>query len=103
MSSTKEYRDKIYIRKDILLKLSKYGSLNQTALLSFCGLNLQKHKKILEEMESKGLIDRTEELWGTKKVTQFKATELGKKFCKMILEPYESMFPRKKKQITRKW
>jgi hypothetical protein len=21
----------------------------------------------------------------------------------MILEPYESMFPRKKKQITRKW
>lgn len=54
-------------------------------------------------MASKGLIDRTEEFWGTKKVTQFKATELGKRFCKMILEPYESMFPRKKKQITRKW
>ena len=35
-----EYRDRIYIRKDIVLKLTEYGELNQTTLLSYTGLNL---------------------------------------------------------------
>jgi hypothetical protein len=39
-----EYRDRIYIRKDIVLKLSEYGELNQTTLLSYTGLNLAKHR-----------------------------------------------------------
>lgn len=65
--STKEYRDRVYIRKDIILKLVQYGTLNQTALLSYCGLNLQKHKEIIDEMEEKGLIAKTEEQWGSKK------------------------------------
>jgi hypothetical protein len=34
---THEYRDRIYIRKDIILKLTEVGELNQTKLLSYCG------------------------------------------------------------------
>ncbi|MEM3518576.1 MAG: winged helix-turn-helix domain-containing protein [Nitrososphaerales archaeon] len=96
--STKEYRDRIYIRKDIILKLVQYGTLNQTALLSYCGLNLQKHKEILDEMEEKGLISRNEEQWRSKKVITYKVTEKGRHFCRMILEPYEAMFPRSKRK-----
>ena len=99
LSATGEYRDRIYIRKDILLKLVQYGALNQTALLSYCGLNLQKHRPILDEMESKGLIVRTESYHGRKKITLYKATETGLAFCRKILEPYEAMFPRIKKSI----
>ena len=99
LSATGEYRDRIYIRKDILLKLVQYGALNQTALLSYCGLNLQKHKPILDEMESKGLIARTESYHGRKKIALYKATETGLAFCRKILEPYEAMFPRIKKGI----
>ena len=90
-----EYRDRIYIRKDILLKLTEYGQLNQTSLLSYCGLNLVKHKDILNDMDQKGFISRTEEPWGNKKIIKYNVTEKGKEFCKRILEPYEEMFPRK--------
>ena len=90
-----EYRDRIYIRKDILLKLTEYGQLNQTSLLSYCGLNLVKHKDILNDMVQKGFISRTEEPWGNKKIIKYNVTEKGKEFCKRILEPYEEMFPRK--------
>lgn len=99
LSTTGEYRDRIYIRKDILLKLVQYRVLNQTALLSYCGLNLQKHKPILDEMESKGLITKTETLHGRKKITLYKVTEAGIAFCKRILEPYEAMFPRIKRRM----
>ena len=44
----------------------EYGELNQTTLLSCTGLNLAKHRDILEDMEEKGLIKRTEESWGIK-------------------------------------
>lgn len=94
--STREYRDRIYIRKDIILKLVQYGTLNQTALLSYCGLNLQKHREILDEMEEKGLIAKIDEQWGSKRVITYKVTEKGRQFCKMILEPYEALFPRSK-------
>jgi len=90
-----EYRDRIYIRKDIMLKLTEYGELNQTTLLSYTGLNLAKHKDILEDMEQKGIIKRTEEPWGNKKIIKYRITEKGKDFCTRILEPYEQMFPRK--------
>lgn len=90
-----EYRDRIYIRKDILLKLTGYGQLNQTSLLSYCGLNLVKHKDILNDMDQKGFISRTEEPWGNKKIIKYNVTEKGKEFCKRILEPYEEMIPRK--------
>ena len=96
-----EYRDRIYIRKDIILKLTEYGLLNQTTLLSYCGLNLVKHKVILDDMQRKGIITRVEEPWGDKKkIIKYKVTEKGKEFCRKILEPYEEMFPRKESPIS---
>jgi hypothetical protein len=43
-----EYRDRIYIRKDIMFKLYEYGELNQSRLMSYCGLNNVKHKEIID-------------------------------------------------------
>jgi predicted transcriptional regulator len=92
-----EYRDRTYIRKDILVLLAEYGELNQTKLLSYCGLNLAKHKKIIDELSEKGLIEKNESSWGSKIVVNYKITEKGRKFCQMVLDPYEEMFPRNKK------
>jgi predicted transcriptional regulator len=89
-----EYRDRVYIRKDIILKLIHHRELNQTALLSYCGLNLQKHKSILDEMEFKGIISREIVFQGKKRITIYKPTPKGVEFCKKILEPYEAIFPR---------
>lgn len=90
-----QYRDRIQIVRDILLKLVEYGELNQTALMSFCGLNLTKHRSIIEEMEARGLIRREVETFGkTRSVSYFKASPEGLEFFKAILEPYERMFPR---------
>jgi len=77
------------------LTLSEYGELNQTKLLSYCGLNIAKHKEILEDMEKKELIERKEEPWGKKIIIKYKVSPKGNEFFKLILEPYEEMFPRK--------
>ena len=94
------YRDRIYIVKDIIIKLLEYGELNQTALVSFCGLNLTKHKSILDELEANGLISKTERVVGKRTITVYGQTQKGVDFCKNILEPYERMFPRKKESET---
>ena len=94
-----EYRDRVYIRKDIILKLTEHGELNQTALLSYCGLNLMKHKDILESLERKGFINRAEQAWGNKKIIKYAVTQKGREFCKLILEPYEDIFPRSEKHV----
>jgi len=99
MSTVGEYRDRIYMRKDIILKLAQYGHLNQTALLSYCGLNLLKHKSILDDMEEKGLITKKEIYRGKKKVTEYQVTSKGMDFCRRILVPYEAMFPRRKRSL----
>ena len=77
--------------------MAEYGELNQTKLLSYGGLTLAKHKKILEELLEKGLIEKKENLWGSKTIINYKITEKGKMFCQMVLDPYEEMFPRNKK------
>ena len=74
--------------------LSEYGELNQTKLLSYCGLNIVKHKQILDSMEKKGLIERKVEPWGKKSIIKYNVSAKGHKFFKLILEPYEEMFPR---------
>ncbi|MGI0068850.1 MAG: winged helix-turn-helix domain-containing protein [Nitrosopumilaceae archaeon] len=96
MSGSGAYRDRIYIIKDIILMLVQYGELNQTALMSFCGLNLKKHKPILDELEGNGLIISMERPLGKRTITMYKPTQTGIEFCRTILEPYESVFPRKK-------
>jgi predicted transcriptional regulator len=77
--------------------LVQYGELNQTALVSFCGLNLKKHKSILDELESINLIKSEEKSIGKRVITIYKPTQKGVEFCKTILDPYETLFPRKKK------
>ena len=76
--------------------LVQYGELNQTALVSFCGLNLKKHKPILDELESISLIKSEEKSIGKRIITIYKPTQKGMEFCKTILDPYETLFPRKK-------
>ena len=76
--------------------LVQYGELNQTALVSFCGLNLKKHKPILDELEKNNLITSVERSLGKRIITIYKPAPKGIEFCKTILEPYENVFPRKK-------
>jgi predicted transcriptional regulator len=90
-----EYRDRIYIRKDIILKLSEYGELNQSKLMSYCGLNNVKHREILDDMVEKGLIERLEEAWGNKTIIKYKMSEKGRVILREILDPYEALFPRR--------
>ena len=96
MSSARSYRDRVYIIKDIILTLGEYGELNQTSLLSYCGLNLTKHRNILEDLESHKMISREEKIVGKRTVTIYKPTQKGLEFCKTMLEPYENLFPRKR-------
>jgi predicted transcriptional regulator len=96
--SPSSYRDRIYIVKDVILKLVEYGELNQTALVSFCGLNLKKHKSILEDIEDNDLIERREVTLGKRTITMYRPTQKGVEFCRDILEAYEKMFPRRKEE-----
>ena len=95
-SSHGSYRDRIYIVKDVILMLVQYGELNQTALVSFCGLNLKKHKPILDDLESNDMITSEEKNLGKRIITIYKPTQKGIEFCRDILDPYEKMFPRRK-------
>jgi len=61
---------------------------------------LQKHKSLLDEMESKGLISKSDEFRGKKKVVIYRIAEVGGAFCKRILQPYEAMFPRIARRST---
>jgi predicted transcriptional regulator len=97
--STTSYRDRVYIIQDIILKLAEYGELNQTALISFIGLNLKKHRCILDELQVNGLIQKSESPFGKRTVVVYKPTQKGIEFSRSILEPYERMFPRKKESI----
>jgi predicted transcriptional regulator len=98
--SPTSYRDRIYIVEDIILKLVEYGELNQTALISFSGLNLKKHRCILDELEINGLIQKDESPFGKRTVIVYKPTQKGVEFCRSILEPYERMFPRRKESVV---
>ena len=96
-SGIMSYRDRVYIVSDIILKLIEYGKMNQTAVTTFCGLNISKHRSILDKMEHNGLIERTEQALGKRSITIYQCTPKGVEFCKNILEPYEKMFPRTEK------
>ena len=89
-----DYRDRVYIRRDILSKLLDHGELNQSKLMSYCGLNNAAHKGIVVDMADKGLIIRSEEKWGNKTVFMYRISEEGKKFLNDILDRYEQLFSR---------
>lgn len=94
----KERRDKIYIIKDIIHTLYGHGELNQTTLLSYCGLNLTKHRGILGDLESQDIIQRKNVVGKKRSITFFKTTHKGIDFYASVLEPYENLFPRKHTQ-----
>jgi predicted transcriptional regulator len=94
--SESSYRDRIYIVKDIMLKLMEHNELNQATLLSFCGLNLKKHKSILDELESNEFVSKDELPYGKRRIIIYRPTRKGIEFCTNILEPYERVFPRRK-------
>jgi predicted transcriptional regulator len=96
----KSYRDRIYIIKDVISLLTEYGQLNQTALFSYSGLNLKKHKKVLDDLESHGFVAKSTLQDGKRTITIYKATAKGIDFCRTIIEPYEELFPRKPKSET---
>ena len=93
----REYRDRIYIRKDVLLKLYEYGEMNQSRLMSICGLNNVKHKEILDDLVKKEMIERNNEAWGNKTVIKYKISQKGQEIFREVLEPYEELFPREEK------
>lgn len=82
------------MRKDVILKLAEHGELNQSKLMSYCGLNNVKHKAIIDELVEKGLITKIEEPWGAKKIIKYRVSEKGTELAREILEPYEALFPR---------
>lgn len=92
-----QYRDKIFIRKDIILTLAEYGRLNATRLVTSCGLNMAKHRGILEDLEEKGIIGSTVERGKGRDVTYYYVTDKGMEFCSRVLDPYEEMFPRRER------
>jgi predicted transcriptional regulator len=89
------HRDRIYIRKDILLNLEEFGELNQSQLMSYCGLNNVQHKPIIDELVAKGLIIRFEEPWGEQnRIIKYRISEKGREIARAIFEQYELLFPR---------
>lgn len=68
--------------------------MNQTAIATFCGLNITKHRSILDKMEHNGLIERTEHALGKRSITNYQCIPMGVDFCKNILAPNKKMFPR---------
>lgn len=90
----KRYRDRIYIVKDLLSKLIELGDINQTALSSFCGINVTKHRKILDELENNGLITKYKQNIGKRVITMYGITTKGYGFHQSILNPFEEIIPR---------
>ncbi len=94
----REYRDRIYIRKDVLLNLYEHGQMNQNRLMSICGMNNVKHKEILDEMVEKEIIEKSvESRGGTQSIIKYKISQKGLEVFRAVLEPYEAMFPRRVK------
>ena len=71
--------------------------MNQSRLMSMCGLNNVKHKEILDEMVQKQLLNRTEESWGSKVIFKYDISDKGREIFRAILQPYEDLFPRENK------
>lgn len=70
--------------------------------MSYCGLNNVKHKDIVDGLVEKGLILRTKEPWGNKKIVKYRVSEKGRALAREILEPYEELFPRDERREVQK-
>jgi len=73
--------------------------MNQSKLMSICGLNNVKHKGILEDMTRKDIIELEKEPWGNKTILKYKISQKGLSLMRQILEPYEELFPREDQNV----
>jgi len=80
------------------LKLYEYGEMNQSRLMSICGLNNVKHREILDDMVEKQMLERRDEAWGNKTIIKYNISQKGKDILSAVLEPYEELFPREDKE-----
>jgi len=80
------------------LKLYEYGEMNQSKLMSICGLNNVKHRGILDDMVEKEMLERKDEPWGNKTIIKYNISQKGKDTLSSVLEPYEELFPRDDKE-----
>jgi predicted transcriptional regulator len=62
------------------MKLVEHNGLTHT-LLSFCGLNLKKHRSILDELESNEFIRKHGLPYGKRSIFVYKATPKGLEFA----------------------
>jgi predicted transcriptional regulator len=85
-----------------MFKLYEYGELNQSKLISYCGLNNVKHKEIIDDLVEKELIARMVEPWGNKTIIKYNLSEKGREILRQILEPYEALFPRSQRDDDQK-
>lgn len=99
VSLSSSYRDRNYIINDLILRLVEHGEMSQTALISYCRLNLKRHKYILYDLELNELVTKNQIHDGKRVTTIFKPTWKGIEFSRTILEPYEIMFPRPRKKL----
>lgn len=80
------------------MKLYEYGEMNQSKLMSICGLNNVKHRGILDDMVEKEMLERKDEPWGNKTIIKYNISQKGKDTLSSVLEPYEELFPRDDKE-----
>lgn len=80
------------------MKLYEYGEMNQSKLMSICGLNNVKHRGILDDMVEKEMLERKDEPWGNKTIIKYNISQKGKDTLSAVLEPYEELFPRDDKE-----
>jgi len=73
--------------------------MNQSKLMSICGLNNVKHKGILDDMIAKGMLELEKEPWGNKTILKYKISEKGIDLMRKILNPYEEFFPREDQNV----
>jgi len=88
------HRDRIYVRKDILIELSEHGEMTQNRLLILCRLNLTKQKYIIDKMLNQNLIELREEAFGHTHIHIYRITAAGQTLLNDVLQKYEDLFPR---------
>ena len=71
--------------------------MNQSRLLSSCGLNNAKHKEILEDMAEKGFLECNVVQEKNQSTLRYRISEKGIKILKEVFERYELLFPRNTK------
>jgi predicted transcriptional regulator len=89
-----KYRDRMELIRDIIAKLIEYGHLNQTALISFVGLNKRQHKPLIDQLERLGLITGSRDIGGRghgHTTTVYRPTQDGVKLCNDLTKCFDRL------------